>query len=111
MKPCEHWNCVVQALGRRFTHILDHVKGSPGWRTRLSAYYMHRIWDDVSVNNMRDNLKWAGNMLDYPNKRGIPINRIDTHLLRMRGANALVLSGYSDCQIQKMGRWYGATFK
>ena len=25
--------------------------------------------------------------------------------------NALALSGYSDTQIQKMGRWKGATFK
>ena len=31
----------------------------------------------------------------------------------MGEANALALSGYSysDTQIQKMGRWYGATFK
>ena len=28
----------------------------------------------------------------------------------MGGANALALSGYSDTQIQKMGRWGGATF-
>jgi hypothetical protein len=27
------------------------------------------------------------------------------------GANALALAGYSDTQIQKMGRWQGATFK
>ncbi len=26
-------------------------------------------------------------------------------------ANALTLAGYSDTQIQKMGRWRGATFK
>ncbi len=37
--------------------------------------------------------------------------RVDTHSLRSRGANALALSGYSDIQIQKMGRWKGATFK
>ncbi len=27
------------------------------------------------------------------------------------GANALALAGYLDTQIQKMGRWRGATFK
>jgi hypothetical protein len=32
-------------------------------------------------------------------------------LLRSGGANALALAGYSDTQIQKMGRWRGATFK
>ena len=31
--------------------------------------------------------------------------------LRSVSANALSLSGYSKTQIQKMGRWHGATFK
>ncbi len=39
------------------------------------------------------------------------MDRIDTHLLRSGGANALSLAGYLDTQIQKMGRWQGATFK
>ena len=39
------------------------------------------------------------------------MDHIDTHSLRSGGANALSLSGYSDAQIQKMGRWRGATFK
>ena len=50
-------------------------------------------------------------MLRYPSKKGIPIQRINTHSLRSGGANALSLAGYSDTQIQKMGRWRGATFK
>ena len=50
-------------------------------------------------------------MLEYPILKGIPIKRINTHSLRSGGANALALSGYSDTQIQKMGRWRGATFK
>ena len=47
----------------------------------------------------------------YPLVKGIPIERINTHSLRSGGTNALALSGYSDTQIQKMGRWRGATFK
>ena len=43
--------------------------------------------------------------------QGISIERIDTHSLCSGGANALALSGYSDTQIQNMGRWKGATFK
>ena len=43
--------------------------------------------------------------------KGIPIDRIDTHSLRGGGANALSLSGYSDREIQKMGRWKSDTFK
>jgi hypothetical protein len=49
--------------------------------------------------------------LNYPSLKGIPIDRIDMHSLRSGGANALALSGYSNMQIQKMGRWKGATFK
>ena len=33
------------------------------------------------------------------------------HSLRIGEANALALAGYSDRQIQKLGRWRGATFK
>ncbi|KAK1732566.1 hypothetical protein QTG54_016707 [Skeletonema marinoi] len=52
----------------------------------------------------------AAAALDYPSCKGIPIDRIDTHSLHCGGANALALSGYSDRQIQKMGRWRSATF-
>ncbi len=37
--------------------------------------------------------------------------QINTHSLPSGGANALALAGYSNTQIQKMGRWCGATFK
>ena len=56
-------------------------------------------------------MKWAAADLEYPATRGIPIARIDTHSLRIGGACALALSGFSNTQIQKMGRWWGATFK
>ena len=49
--------------------------------------------------------------MDYPGMKGIPIDRIDTHSLRGGGANSLSLSGYSDREIQKMGRWKSDTFK
>ena len=57
------------------------------------------------------NLKSAASELDYHGQKGIPLNLIDTHSLRIGGANALSLSGYSDREIQKMGRWRGETFK
>ncbi len=56
-------------------------------------------------------LKRATTVLDYPTAKGISINRINTHSLWSGGANALYLAGFSDMQIQKMGRWHGATFK
>ena len=56
-------------------------------------------------------LKQAATSLQYPTTKGIPIDRINTHSLRSGGANAIALAGYSDTQIQKTGRWCGATFK
>jgi hypothetical protein len=55
-------------------------------------------------------LKMAASQLNYP-ERGIPIESVDTHSLRSGGANALHLAGYSDREIQKMGRWRSDTFK
>ena len=66
---------------------------------------------DITGEDISKGLKMAATLLHYPTMRGIPIKRIDTHSLRSGGANALALSGYSDKQIQKMGRWKGATFK
>ena len=51
------------------------------------------------------------NTEDYPTERGIPIELVGTHSLRIGGACVLALAaGYSETQIQKMGRWCGATF-
>ena len=101
----------VRALGRRYLHIRANVSGSPLWKTYVSAYFVEGKRHDVSDKDMREGLKWAAAKLDYLNERGIPLDRVDTHSLRMGGANALALAGYSDTQIQKMGRWRGATFK
>ena len=65
----------------------------------------------MTAEHVSKALKLAATELQYPTNKGIPISRINTHSLRSGGANALSLSGYSDTQIQKMGRWRGATFK
>ena len=105
--------CPVRALARRYIHIRGQ---NSHWlvckRKRLSAHYegngkeRHLTDKDVSAG-----VKAAASALNYPTTRGIPIDRIDTHSLRSGGANALHLAGYSDRQIQKMGRWRGETFK
>ena len=96
---------------RADTHARRHVAGTRGWSTFMSVFWENGPRYDISDQDMRDNLKWAAEQLDYDGRCGIPFDRIDTHSLRMGGANALALSGYSDTQIQKMGRWRGATFK
>ena len=77
----------------------------------LSAFYIDGIRYDITGEDISKGLKMAAMLLHYPTMQGIPIECIDTHSLRSGGANALALSGYSDTQIQKMGRWKGATFK
>ena len=100
--------CAVRALGRRYCHI---VRNKGNMNTLLSAYWEGDTRKDVTDKDIRDSLKWAAECLNYPTERGIPIELVDTHSLRIGGACALALSGYSDTQIQKMGRWRGATFK
>jgi hypothetical protein len=102
-------HCPVRAIARRFLHLRSRGAAA---KTFLSAYYddMGKR-DDVTNEDVSRALKSAATVLDYPTAKGIPIDRIDTHSLRSGGANALSLAGYSDTQIQKMGRWCGATFK
>ena len=101
-------HCPVRALGRRVRHIRA---GNGHGKTFLSAYFVENRRFDVTAENVSKALKGAARALAYPTTKGIPIERINTHSLRSGGANALALSGYTDTQIQKMGRWRGATFK
>lgn len=101
-------HCPVRALGRRCVHL--QANGATP-RTIISAYYHAGKRFDVTSDHVSAALKQAAIALEYPLVKGIPIERINTHSLRSGGANALALSGYSDTQIQKMGRWRGATFK
>ena len=105
----EEVNCPARALTRRYLHIRQHTSNT---KEVLSAYWDHDgLCRAVTAEHIATALKLAAARLDYPSKKGIPLHRINTHSLRSGGANALSLSGYSDTEIQKMGRWRGATFK
>jgi len=104
----EPYNCPVRALGRRYRHLRQHGATA---KTFLSAYWAEGFKYDVTAEDMSVAVKQAATALAYPTVKGIPVERINTHSLRSGGANALALSGYTDTQIQKMGRWRGATFK
>jgi hypothetical protein len=101
-------HCPVRALGRRYIHIRSNT---PDSSTFLSAFFVNNARFDVTDRDIRASLKQAATALQYPALKGIPIDRVDTHSLRSGGANARSLAGYSDRQIQKMGRWRSATFK
>ena len=98
----------VRALGRRYCHIRDNTLDP---EARLSTYFdaPGELPAEVTDKDIRATLKAAAVALNYE-ERGIPTNRVDTHSLRAGGANALALSGYSDREIMKMGRWRSATF-
>ena len=80
-------------------------------KTYLSACWVGGRRKYFSAENMSALLKFATTALNYPSFKGIPIDRVDTNSLRSGGANALQLSGYSDLDIQKMGRWRRVNFK
>lgn len=101
--------CPVRCMGRRYVHIRKY--GGKGYKNLpISTYFDNGKRKFVSDNDIRIGLKTAAAVLGYP-ERGIPIDRIDTHSLRIGGANALSLAGWSDRHIQKLGRWRGETFK
>jgi hypothetical protein len=102
------FNCPAWALACQVIHL--HENGANG-KTLLSAFSLDGERCDVTGEDVSKGLKMAAILLQYPATRGIPSERINTHSLWSGGANELVLSGYSDTQIQQMGRWKGATFK
>ena len=101
-------HCPIRALGWRIIHLCQH--GAPK-TSFLSTFYHEGKRGDVIGEDISKALKMAAILLEYPETQGIPIAFVDMHSLRCGGANALALSGYSDTQIQKMGRWRGASFK
>ncbi len=103
----ESYLCPIRALGRRVCHIRANTKNT---NANLSTFFVKGKPHEVNHNHISSAVKLAAAALDYPSCKGIPIDRVDTHSLRCGGANALSLSGYSDREIQKMGRWRSATF-
>jgi hypothetical protein len=97
----EAFNCPVKALACRVMHIRENGRGQ---KALLSAIYVEGVCYNVTGDDISKGLKMAATLLNYPSMRGIPIKRIDTHSLCSGGKNTLALSGYSDTQIQKMGR-------
>jgi hypothetical protein len=99
--------CSVRALGQRYTHVRKYDDQINNY---LSTFFHQNTRFDISDADIRKSIKMAAALLHYPGKKGIPIQRVDTHSFWSGGANALSLSGYTDRHIQKMGLWRSATF-
>ena len=103
-----HWavtsnpgKCPVQALGCRIVHIQQHSTSN---NALLCAFWDEMGRGDVTDGMVRFSVKYAAAGLDYL-AQGIPIDRIDTHSLRLGGACALSIAGFKPHEIMKMGRW------
>jgi hypothetical protein len=105
----ESFNCPVRALARRVLHLQENK--ADGKKTFLSAFFSEGARYNESSEDISKALKMSTAILQYPIAWSIPIESIDTHSSRSGDANTLALSGYSDTQIQKMGRWKGNAFK
>jgi hypothetical protein len=93
------------------TLVLHLWENGAKGETLLSSFFHQGKQDDLCGKDISKGLKMAAALLHYPATHGILIEWADTHSLQSRGANALALSGYSNTQIKKMGRWNGTTFK
>lgn len=93
--------CPIKALARRCIHIMQNTKNRNAF---ICTYFDKAGMGSVTDSQIRFTVKFAARSLHY-DKRGIPVDRIDTHSLRSGGACALKLAGYDAVQIKKMGRW------
>jgi hypothetical protein len=105
----DQWHCPVHALACWYIHLQS--MGANAKTYLLVCHNEKSKHDDITNEDISRALKVAATVLDHPNAKGIPIDWIDTHSLHSGGASALSLVGYLDTQIQKMGCWWGATFK
>ena len=70
--------CPVHALGRWYLHLR---KNNGSAKTTLSTYFQEGTKYKVMAENMTRALKVAALAPNYTTVKGIPIARIDTHLL------------------------------
>ena len=72
---------------------------------------MERKIKYLNADNISAALKFATTALKYLSLKGTPIDRLETYSLRPGEANVLLLTGFSNRDIQNMGRCRGGTFK
>ena len=78
----------TEAILRRLSHIREHTNDE---NTFLSAVWVDGKRTDVRDQDIRAALKAAAAVLDYPHERGIPIDLVDTHSLRIGGGQCNVI--------------------
>ena len=108
----EPLQCPVRALARRVIHMRTH--NAVAW-DYLSTYFVDGVCQDVTAEDISKHLKIMAGLLHYPTPHMEGHSHCTGgHTLPAGGrggANALTLLVFLDTDIQKMGRWQGATFK
>ena len=58
------------------------VATTPGHEILCYSYYINGAHTDVTVEDISKHLKLAAGLLNYPTRKGIPVERVDTHSLQ-----------------------------
>ncbi len=69
----------------------------------LLSHFVNGKHTNITAEDISKHQNVAAGLLNYPTRKGIPVEWVNPHSLRGRGANVLALSEFSDMQIQKMG--------
>jgi hypothetical protein len=71
-------HCPVHALTRRLIHMRTISAKDQDY---LSTYFVNKKCYDVTVEDISRHLKIAAGILNYPTRKGIPVDWFDTHSL------------------------------
>ncbi len=71
-------HCSVCALARRAIHMWTHKAKDQDY---LSTYFFNGKRSDMTAEDISRHLKIAAGILNYPTRKGIPVDRVDTHSL------------------------------
>jgi len=70
----------TKAIARRYLHIRDNTTSDDFLTTNLSACFVNGCKYEVTDKDVRHAIKYAAKELNYPENKGIPIERI-IHIL------------------------------
>ena len=97
--PRTQWRLKVQPGEGIGEAVCINTKQVKDKKTYLSAYWIEEKIKDLNPDNMSAALKLSTTALKYPSLKSIPIDIVDTHSLRLGGANVLSFAGYRDRDI------------
>jgi hypothetical protein len=83
--------CPMHALARWVIHMRMYNANDLDYLP-VDLFHQQKTLN-LTAEDISRHLKIAPGLLNYPTRKGIPVERVNTHSLRGGGANALALSG------------------